>query len=145
MTATLTQEPQAEVTEVVRPGQPEEAVKEPRYAEGVGDLSDKVLAAREAVGRKPLAEFAGQTQSCIWRWERSRVHPGAEVEQLKALVQRIDAGELPQPEAKSRTSSKADLEHRIEVATELLTDARGSKVSKSALIDAVLDVLAPKA
>jgi hypothetical protein len=143
MSAVATQEPQADVTEVVRPGQPK-AEPEPRYAPDMDDLSAKVLAAREAVGRKALADFAGQSQSCIWRWERSRVHPGAEADAIRALVRRIDAGELPTPEPKPRADSKAELTHRIEVAVDLLGKSRGDrKVSKIDLVDAVLAVLMP--
>jgi hypothetical protein len=158
MTATLTQEP--EVTEVTQGlggqptvGEPEpKPVKaepkpepQPRYAPDMDELSDKVLAAREAVGRKNLADFAGRSQSAIWRWERSRVHP-VEVDAIRALVKRIDAGELPVPEPKQSQLSKADLVARIEAAVDLLGKSRGDKkVTKAALVDQVLDVLAPKA
>jgi hypothetical protein len=118
---------------------------EPRYAPNMDELSDKVLAAREAVGRKNLADFAGRSQSAIWRWERSRVHP-VEVDAIRALVKRIDAGELPVPEPKQSQLSKADLVARIEAAVDLLGKSRGDKkVTKAALVDQVLDVLAPKA
>jgi hypothetical protein len=110
---------------------------EPRYAEGMDELSGKVLAAREQVGRKVLAEFADQSQSAIWRWERSRVHP-TEADAIKALVQRIEAGELPVPEPK--TKSKTD---RLLAIVE--TAAADKKVTKAQLIAELRDVLAPKA
>ena len=157
MTATLTQ-PEADVTEVVQGmgGQPTTGeptpksiaprpAPEPRYAEGMDNLSAQVLKAREQVGRKSLADFAMQSQSAIWRWERSRVHP-TEVDAIRALVQRIDAGELPVPEPKQSQGSKADLVARIESAVDLLGKSRGDKkVTKAALVDQVLDVLVPKA
>jgi hypothetical protein len=117
---------------------------EPRYAEGMDDLSTKVLAAREAVGRKTLAEFADQSQSAIWRWERSRVHP-TEADAIRALVKRIENGELPVPEPKQSQGSKADLIARIETAVDLLGKSRGDKkVTKIALVDQVLAVLNPQ-
>jgi hypothetical protein len=130
-----TQEPQA----------PEVEQPQPRYAEGVDELSAKVLAVREQVGRAALAAFAEQTQSAIWRWERSRVHP-EERDALVALVGRIEAGELPVPEPRAAAVTKAELTHRIEVVIDLLGKSRGDrKVSKSDLVDAALAVLAPQA
>jgi hypothetical protein len=156
MTATLA--PEAEVTTTTQGvgGKPASGERKPepkappeprpaRYAPNMDELSAKVLAAREQVGRKALADFAEQSQSAIWRWERSRVHP-TEVEAIGALVKRIEAGELPVPEAKQSQGSKADLVARIESAVDLLGKSRGDKkVTKIALVDQVLDVLAPKA
>jgi hypothetical protein len=137
MSATATQEPQADTTEVVRPSEPEA----PRYAEGTEELSALVLATREKVGRKALAEFLGVSMSACWRFERDRVHP-EELEALKARMAEVD--QLPVPEPKARASSKADLTHRIEVAIDLLGKSRGDrKVSKAELVDAVLAVLMP--
>jgi hypothetical protein len=117
----------------------------PRYAPDMDELSAKVLKAREDVGRKNLADFAGQLQSAIWRWERSRVHL-TEIDAIRRLVQRIEAGELPVAEPKQSQGSKADLVARIEAAVDLLGKSRGDKkVTKTALVDQVLDVLAPKA
>lgn len=73
-------------------------------AKGFQDLSTKVLAARESIGRPTLAEFAGASQSAIWRWERDRITHG-ELEAVQVLVKRIDAGELPAAKAKGRTSA----------------------------------------
>jgi transcriptional regulator with XRE-family HTH domain len=121
--------------------QPKAEPKE-RYAKDLGDLPDRVLAARKVTGRKELAEALGISQSAVWRAEQDRIHPG-EVEALAAGIAkveaRIQAGEFVKPEKQTQ-------DNRIEAAVKLLTDARSDKkVSKSALIDSVLDVLAPKA
>jgi hypothetical protein len=122
----------------------EQKQPQPRYAEGVGDLADAVLATRRRVGRTVLAEFMGASQSQVWRWENSRVHPG-EVDTVKAQVARF--GELPQPEAKSPKTpapTKAELTHRIETVVELLRSAGSDKaITKAALIDSALAVLTP--
>jgi hypothetical protein len=126
MTVT-TAAPAADTTEVVRPGQTEA----PRYAPNMDDLSAKVLKAREDVGRKALAEFAEQSQSAIWRWERSRVQPG-EVDAIRALVQRIEAGELPVPEPKTRGS-------KLDRVREVL--AQADKLSKKDLVTQLTEVV----
>lgn len=153
MTATLTQEPEVVVSGLGgQPvtGEPEPKAAEPkpepepRYAPNTEALCDKVLTAREQVGRKTLAEFAEQSQSAIWRWERDRVHPD-ELDAIRALVKRIETGELPVPEPKQSQGSKADLVARIESAVDLLGKSRGDKkVTKIALVDQVLAVLDPR-
>jgi hypothetical protein len=157
MTATLTHEAEVTTTTQGLGGKPAsgerkpepkapvaKAEPEPRYAPDMDDLSSAVLAAREQVGRKALAEFAEQTQSAIWRWERSRVHP-TEVDAIRVLVRRIEAGELPVPEPKQSPGTRADLVARIETAVNLLGKSRGDKkVTKIALVDQVLAVLDPR-
>jgi ABC-type glutathione transport system ATPase component len=118
---------------------------EPKYADNVDDLSAQVLAARERVGRKALAEFAGQSQSAIWRWERSRVH-ATEVEAIQSLVKRIEAGELPVPEPKTpkaKALTKAELEHRIDEVVRYLRG--GTSGSGKSVAQAVLAILDPAA
>jgi hypothetical protein len=123
MTTTATQEPQAP-----------EVQPEPRYAPGTDELSAQVLAAREKVGRVALAEFLGVSQSAVWRAERSRIHP-TEVTHLRERMAQVD--QLPVPKARPRG--------KVAEAIAILDEARDSKISKAALIDRMLDVLAPKA
>jgi hypothetical protein len=116
-------EPKAEATPAPKP----------RYAEGVTDLSDQVLAARKQVGRTVLAEFMGLSPSAVWRWENEKGHE-AEVEQVRTQVARF--GELPQPEPK-----KAG---RVDHAVALLHKAQGDKsVTRAQLIEELLGILAP--
>jgi hypothetical protein len=86
----------------------------------------------------------GASQSQVWRWENSRVHP-SEVDTVKAQVARF--GELPEKEArqpKAATPSKAELLHRVETVIEFIKATRGDKnVAKSALADGVLAILDP--
>jgi hypothetical protein len=131
MTVT-TAAPEADTTEVVRPGKQEE----PRYAEGTEELSAQVLAAREVHGRKNLSDFLGISQSATWRAERNRIHP----EELAALRDRMDRiAELPVPKPKTRGNRLDRVAAIVSVA------AADKKVTKAQLIEELLGVLAPKA
>jgi len=122
---------------------------EPRYATDLGDLPERVVAARQVMGRNQLAEALGVTGSACWRFEHGRIKPD-EVKPLQdglaAVERRIAEGEFvkPEPQPKATGSSKADLIYRQEVAAELLRTARGDKsIGKAALVDSVLAVLEP--
>jgi hypothetical protein len=87
--------------------------------------------------------------SAVWRFEHRKTHPD-EVEPLRAgLVRveaRVEAGEFTRParEPKVKTSSRAELAHRLHVLAELLRTARGDRsISKAALVDAALAVIEP--
>lgn len=123
----------------------------PRYVDKAeaGPLSDRVLAARKALGRKVLAEALGISESACWRAEQGHIHP-AEVQALTEGVGkvegRIESGEFKQEarQPKAAAPKKSELTHRIEVVVELLKSARGDKsITKPALIDSVLAVLDP--
>jgi hypothetical protein len=121
----------------------------PRYAEGdeVVSLSERALACRQVMGRNALAEALDMTGSAVWRAEQGRIHPD-EVKSLetglKKVEDRIAAGEFikveRQPQAKS--TSKADLQHRIEAAIEYLrTGTKG--LSGKVVAEATLALLDP--
>jgi hypothetical protein len=120
----------------------------PRYASDLGDLPDRVVAARKLLGRKDLSEALGLGQSATWRAEQGRVHP-KELEALTAALakveKRIAAGEFQKATRERQPAvSKADLIHRIEAVVTFVQGARSDKrVTKSGLIDAVLAVLDP--
>jgi len=128
-----------------------EAPPEPRYAAGTDTLAERVLAAREVVGRNQLAALLDTTGSAVWRWERNRVHPdelaGLEAN-LAEVEAKIEAGDFVKPERPvpgTKQPSRAELEHRLAVLAELLTGARGDKTfTKVGLIDAALAVLGPR-
>jgi hypothetical protein len=122
MTAVATQEPQAEATQ-------------PRYAEGTEELSALILATREKIGRKALADWLGISQSATWRAEQGRIHPD-EVDQLRERMTQVD--QLPVPEPKAR-GLRAELTAVIDAA------AADKKVTKAQLIAELRDALAPKA
>jgi ribosome-binding protein aMBF1 (putative translation factor) len=105
---------------------------EPRYATDLGDVPDRVVAARKALGRKVLAEALSLSESATWRAEQGRVHPG----ELKALTdalgkveERIAAGEFAKPKRQptAKALSKADLLAQREQLTHLVTTAREAK------------------
>jgi hypothetical protein len=131
----------------------EPKVEEPRYATDLGDLPERVLAARDVVGgRGRLAELLGGISgSAVWRHERGRTHPtevDALREALAAVEKRIAAGEFvkPEPTSKGAGPGKADLAQRIEVAAELCRSGRGDRaITKAKLADALLAVLDPQA
>jgi hypothetical protein len=127
--------------------------EEPRYATDLGDLPERVLAARDVVGgRGKLAELLGGISgSAVWRHERGRTHPTEVAALREALAQveaKIAAGEFVKAAAEPKATgpSKADLTHRIEVAAELCRSGRGDKaITKGKLADALLAVLDPQA
>jgi hypothetical protein len=133
-----------------QPKEPKPA-PEPKYAsaEDLGDLPERVDAARQVMGRNELAKALGITGSACWRHERGRTHPGEVAhlrEELPKIEERIAAGEFIKQEKSPATKqpSKADLTHRVEVVTESLRSARSDKsITKAALIDSALAVLAP--
>lgn len=121
----------------------------PRYATDLGDLPDRVLAARQVVGRNKLAELLGWNGSSVWRAEQGRIHPD-EVKPLREAIakvhERIAAGEFTKAAAtpKAKRLAYTELAHRIEVAAELLATGRKDKgITKVALVDAALAVLVP--
>jgi hypothetical protein len=130
-----------------------EAKAEPasRYAEGkeVVDLAERTLAARQVVGRNRLAELLETTGSAVWRAEQGRIHED-EVDGLKAgldvVEKRIAAGEFVKAaaEPKAKQASKAELQQRVVVGSELVRSARSDKsITKATLIDSALAVLNP--
>jgi hypothetical protein len=122
---------------------------EPRYAADLGDLPERVAAARKVMGRKDLSAALGISESATWRAEQGRVHPGEVkplTDALVAVEQRIAAGEFKKEERqpKAATPSKADLTHRVETVVEFIETVRSDKnVAKSALADGVLAILDP--
>jgi hypothetical protein len=148
MTTTIT--PEAEVTEVTKglggqptTGEPEpkaaaaKPAPAPRYAEDMGDLPDRVLAARKATGRTKLAELLDISPSAVWRAEQSRIHPSEAAglrERLSGIEDRIAAGEF----------AKQAKTGRVDRAVELLRKAQGDKaVTRAQLIEELLVILAP--
>lgn len=124
----------------------------PRYVEEkklAGDLADRVLAARQVVGRNRLAELLAVTGSAVWRFEQGRIHPDEVdglISGLDAIEKRIAAGDFVKAAAqpKAKQASKADLTHRVEVVVELVKAARGDKsITKAGLVDSLLAVLDP--
>jgi hypothetical protein len=96
------------------------------YATGTEELSARVLAARERVGRKALAAHLGISQSACWRWERNKVHPGAELQALQAA--KLSPTDLPAGKPVSRSV-------RLESATQLIRSTKDLNSVRDQLLD----------
>jgi hypothetical protein len=134
-----------------KPKQAPKAAPASRYIEDndlVINLSERALAVRQVVGRGSLAEALEVTGSAVWRFEQGRIHP-TEVEGLqaglKAMEDRIAAGEFVKPERQPKVAgpSKAELAHRVEEAVEYLRG--GTSGSGKSVAQAVLAILDPPA
>jgi ribosome-binding protein aMBF1 (putative translation factor) len=125
------------------------APAEPRYVEELGDLAERVLAARQLMGRNRLAELLGITGSATWRAEQGRVHP-SEVDALRSALEKVEdriaQGEFVKAERQPKVASpsKAELTDRIQTVRDFIKNVRGDKsVTKGALADGVLALLDP--
>jgi hypothetical protein len=124
---------------------------EPRYVTDLGDLPERVVAARKVMGRKDLSAALGISESATWRAEQGRVHPG-EVEALTAVLgkveERIESGEFkkearqPKPKATTRAALEARIEDTLTLLREALIDKR---VTKAGAIKSALERLDPPA
>jgi hypothetical protein len=116
---------------------PEPAPKPSKYVEDmdvVGPLAGRLAQARaNGIGQAVIANLAGVMPFAVWRTERQlKVQPD-EVEPLLDALAKIDRGEVPTRQAggtKSRVS-RADMEHRVEVATKTLRAAVENKDLKT--------------
>jgi DNA-binding XRE family transcriptional regulator len=79
----------------------EVVVAAPRYAPNTEELSARILAARDRVGRPTLAKFLGISESACYRAERNKIHPSelaalqaAKLEDLKSDKPRSVRGQV---------------------------------------------------
>jgi hypothetical protein len=121
----------------------------PRYVEDLGDLPDRVVAARKVLGRKVLAEALGINESSCWRAEQGRIRPGEVKSLTDALVKveaRVTAGEFKKATrgSKAAAPSKAVLVERVAATVAYLRGDHKGSTGKS-VAEAALALLDPQA
>ena len=111
------------------------------------DLAERVLAARQVVGRNRLAELLSVTGSAVWRFENARIRPDEVdglISALSQVDQRIEQGDFVKAarEPKATGPTKAELLHRVEATAEYLrTGTKG--LSGKAVAEAAMALLDP--